>query len=215
VRALLGTPRPASVRALVSHTVAVRYVGFPCFGETDEPSASDEPFFVFGVVPSVVAEKNTTRTRIYEEIDSGESVTDLIPLYQGAPLGGVISVTLCEHDVGDPDKFKDNVERAVDRVSDKVLEGLTHIPTVGPALNVLGEIAMIVAGPAFVDFLNEALGTDDDFIGTVSVVLTPQQMLQLSRSPRRDFEDIEAHIETPLISGDGASYKAYFDVVTV
>ena len=52
--------------------VSLRYVGFHCFGETDESSASDEPYFTFGVVPTLVALKKTKQTDVYTDVDARE-----------------------------------------------------------------------------------------------------------------------------------------------
>jgi hypothetical protein len=197
--------------------IAVRFVGFHCFGETDEVSSADEPYFYFGVVPTNVEKKNTLRTRIYEDedVDAGESVADLLELYRGLPLGAVISITLLEHDEDDPEKYRDNVERAVERTADRVVEGLAHVPAVGVALAVLAEVVLVVALPAIVDAFNDILGTGDDVIGTVELALTPTDMTRLAGTERQNFEGIQAHLESPLISGEGASYKAYFDVIEV
>jgi hypothetical protein len=199
--------------ARVMREVAVRYLGFHCFGETDEFSGSDEPYFTFGVVPTDARRGGAPQTRVYEDVDAGNTRADLIELYHGLPLGAAISVTLSEHDEGNPEEYRENVGRAVERSSDRVIEGLAHIPIFGVPLAVLGEVAAIVALPAITDAVNDLLGTGDDIIGTVGLVLSPEDMVRLSRSGRQDFFGIKAHLETPLISGDGSSYKAYFDVV--
>lgn len=217
-RESLGIPRPASLRrlaerqALKMREVSLRYVGFHCFGETDEISASDEPYFTFGVVPAIVENRNTLQTKVYEDVDAGESRGDLIELYRGLPLGAAISITLAEHDQGDPEKYRDNVEIAVDKAAEKVIEGLAHIPAIGVALAVVGTVVAVVAIPAVVDAINELLGTDDDLLGTVAMTLTPDDMMNLIGAGRQDFHGISAHIESPLISGEGSSYKAYFDL---
>ena len=133
---------------MIRRQVALRYVGFHCFGETNEISGSDEPYFVFGMVPAPLNGGQAQRTRIYEDIDAGRSVGDDITLYTGAPLGLALSVSLFEHDEGDPDAFKDNVEKAVDIAHDKGVEALVEIPAAGPVLAVLGTIASIFTGPA-------------------------------------------------------------------
>ena len=213
VRSLVGLPRPVSVRRLLGHEVSLRYVGFHCFGESNELSGSDEPYFTFGVVPSVIAKKNTQQTQVYSDVDAGVSVPDLVELYTGAPLGGAVSITLAEHDEGDPAKYRENVDKAVDAAADKAVAALAEVPVVGPVLAVVGQVAFIITGPAITDAINGLLGTDDDFIGTVTLALAPVDMLRLSRSERQNFNGIEAHLESPLIAGDGASYKAYFDVI--
>jgi hypothetical protein len=201
--------------ALEMREIAIRYVGFHCFGETDELSASDEPYFIFGVVPTLVELKKTERTDIYTDVDAGESRGDLTvkELYRGLPLGGVISITLFENDEGNPEKYKENVDKAVDAAAEKVVAGLAEFPVVGVPLAVLAHIAFVITGPAITDFINDALGTEDDFIGSEVLALSPEDMQRLVRAELQDFHGIKARLESPLISGGGSSYKAYFDVV--
>lgn len=79
----------------------------------------------------------------------------------------------------------------------------------------LGEVVFVFALPTITDAVNELLGTEDDLIGTVGLALSPTDMTRLARAERQNFHNIQAHLESPLISGDGASYKAYFDVIEV
>ena len=201
--------------ARVMQEIALRFVGFHCFGTTSGPGP-DEPYFVFGVVPTNVEQKPpATRTRIFEDVDPGESVGEIIDLYKGVPFGVAMSISLFEHDTGDPDEFKKQVERGMDRAAERVIEGLAHVPVFGVPLAVAGEIAFVFALPALVEAVNDLLGTADDHIRTERLPLTPMDMTRLARAERQDFHGIRAHLESPLISGDDASYKAYFDVVEV
>lgn len=63
--------------------------------------------------------------------------------------------------------------------------------------------------------MTELLGTEDDHIGTVDVILSIKDLLRLTREAPHEVEGTLAHIESPLISGDGADYKAYFEVLAV
>jgi hypothetical protein len=195
--------------------VAVRYVGFHCFGEADEPSGSNEPYFALGVLPMNVDQRATALTRIYEDIDGGRSVSDSVELYRGDPTGVAISVNLFEHDHGDPNVFKEQVDGAVDKAAEKLTHAIGAIPVVGPALSVVAEIAFIIGGPALKEEVSQLLGTADDHIATVELVLPTKELLRLTRQPLAVFEGIEAHVESPLLSGDGGSYKAYFAVEAV
>ena len=93
------------------------------------------------------------------------------------------------------------------------MEGLAHVPVLGTFLAVLAEVVLVIALPAITDGVNELLGSEDDVIGTVELGLTPKDMLRLTRVGQQDFHGVQAHLESPLISGDGGSYKAYFDIV--
>jgi hypothetical protein len=46
-------------------------------------------------------------------------------------------------------------------------------------------------------------------------MLSTKDLVQLTRTLSPSFEGIFAQFESPLISGDGASYKAYFEVQSV
>ena len=91
--------------------IAVRYTGLMCFGETDSDqfSNSDEPYMIFGVVPTVPGLASSTRTGIYEDVDGGEAFGDLIELYRGLPYGLLLSIVLMEHDFDNPDKYRDQI----------------------------------------------------------------------------------------------------------
>ena len=88
-------------------------------------------------------------------------------------------------------------------------------PAAGPAFAFIAQVAFFVAGPDLKRRENELLGTDDDHVGSVDVVLSTKDLVQLTRTLSPSFEGIFAQFESPLISGDGASYKAYFEVQAV
>jgi len=68
--------------------------------------------------------------------------------------------------------------------------------------------------PDLADAINDALDTGDDKIGSANVVLTGRQMVLLAaRTQNSNHYGIGFKAETPLISGGGASYKAYFGLV--
>ena len=193
--------------------IALRYVGFRCFGVTDGPG-NDEPVFTFGVVPTVVESKRVEQ-RVYADIESGSSHPDSVELYRGRPLGAAFSTLLVEQDDGDPKRFRSVVESAVNSAGQKTTAALATVPAVGAALAIVAQIVSVVALPALTDALNSLLGSGDDTIGSAEMVVSPEDMIRMTRTDRQDFFGIRAHLETPLLSGHGASYKAYFDVIAV
>jgi uncharacterized protein with LGFP repeats len=94
----------SDIGAIEMQHVSLRYAGLQCFGETDELSGSDEPYVTFGVVPMITALANTVQTEIYEEVNAGSVRFDDLELYRGLPFGVALSITLAEHDEGNPDK---------------------------------------------------------------------------------------------------------------
>ena len=204
--------------AIEFREVVVRYTGLACFGETDNDqnlslSTADEPYVLFGIVPAVPGEPSAPRTRIYEDVDSGDSREDSIELYRGLPYGLSISAVLMEHDLGDPDKYREQVKQGVNKASEAVVSAAEAIPPpYGPAIALVVKVVLDEAGPYIVDFVNDTLDTQDDHIGTVSFIVTPKDMVTLSRVERQNFRGILWHMDSPLISGLGASYKVYVDI---
>jgi hypothetical protein len=203
------------IGAIEMRPVSLRYVGLHCFGETDEFSASDEPYVIFGVAPVITEEQKTVRTRIYEGVDSGESRDDNHELYRGLPFGAVISITVSEHDQGDPERSHGLVEFGVQETSGKIVEGLQEVPAIGLFLSLVAKVVLFVAEPAITAFVHDVLGSEDDVLGTAVLALTPKEMMRLTRVAPQNIDGLTAHIASPLISGGGASYKAYFTIEAV
>ena len=205
----------SDIGAIEMRPVSLRYVGLHCFGETDEFSASDEPYVIFGVAPVITEHKKTLRTRIYEGVDAGESRDDNHELYRGLPFGAAISITVCEHDQGDPERSHGLVEFGVQETSSKITEGLAEIPAIGVFLSVIAKVVLFVAEPAITAFVHDVLGSEDDVLGTTKLILTPKDMMRLTRIAPQNMDGLTAHIASPLVSGGGASYKAYFTIEAV
>jgi hypothetical protein len=194
--------------------VVVRYSGLHCFGETDEDqlSSADEPYVIFGVVSIAPGEHPPIRTQVYEGVDERESLGDDIEIYRGLPYGVMVSSILMEHDFGNPDEYRDAVKDSVAAASAAVVAVLAVVPYAGPALSLVAAAALAKGGAAIVDAINNLLNTGDDAIGQVQLVITPKEMIKLTRAQPQNFDGILWHLDSPLISGDGASYKTYFTI---
>ncbi|MGH2557533.1 MAG: LGFP repeat-containing protein [Thermomicrobiales bacterium] len=194
--------------------VIVRYRGLICFGETDSDQGSDsnEPYYVIGIVrPDGTT--GAVASRIYEDVDGGEAYPELgIEVYRGRPWGLLLSPTLFEHDFSDPNAMLGLVEAAVS-VAAVGLEAA--IAATGVGVVVAGAIAPLIGAgiPVVVDAVNEELHTQDDYLGTDPIALSARQMCMLTTAPLQNERGVEFHVATNLMSADGASYKAYFDVV--
>jgi hypothetical protein len=198
-------------------SIAVRYTGLACFGETDDGtfSAHDEPYVIFGVVPIVPMEPSAPRTVIYEGVDAGDSRIDNIELYRGLPYGLMLKVILFEHDFSDPDQYRELVKNAVAAASTAVTAAVGAVPIVGPFLAIGAGALLAAVGPAITDAIKDVLDTQDDFVGEVSLVVTPKDMVTMARTQPKDFRAIQWDMDSPLISGDGGSYKVYIDIQAV
>lgn len=195
--------------------VTVRYKGLICFGETDwdQGSSSDEPYLIFAVVSQEVL--YAPETQIYTRVDGGDYRSDDIELYRGRPYPFSLTVVLMEHDFGDPEKFRKRVEQGVMTAGHGLAAAAAHIPLVGPFLAAGLEWALAEFGDDITDAVNEVLDTDDDHLGSVSMVISAKQMVTMTRATLFQEKGIAHHIGTPIISGEGASYRAYFDVHAV
>ena len=67
-------------------------------------------------------------------------------------------------------------------------------------------MAYDVAGPSLKDEINNWLGTADDRIASTTLSYSVKDVLRLARTAGAG--DQPGRIETPLLSGDGASYRA-------
>ena len=195
--------------------ILVHYTGLVCFGETDwdQGTSADEPYALFGLVSG--SGGMTASTKIYKGVNGGESHPDLVELYRGKPNGLVIQTTMMEHDEGDPNKYLEQVKSGVKYASDGLSTAVTYIPVVGPILGkVLGK-GLEWAAPAIAEALNDAFDFGDDTLAHSTVTLSAKQEVVLAaRTGNSDFKGIGYKAESPLMSGEGASYKVYFGLVT-
>ena len=189
--------------------IQVRYRGQNCFAESDEITGEDETY----VVASAIGPKQqtTTRTSIVDDVNAGGSFPALQVVYAGPPAGiGALAVTMMEHDTGNADEHRDQIEAGVRAA----MNGLAAaVAATGVGLTVSGialALANAGAGP-IANAINNALDTGDDLIGTDVFPLAPKALIGLARANRQRERDVEFHLATRLLEGEGA-YKAYFDV---
>ena len=197
--------------------IVVRYTGLACFGETDSDqlSSSDEPYVWLSVVPILTMQSSTVRTNIYEDVDAGDSRVDNIELYRGPPYGLSLKAVLFEHDFSDPDQYRDLIKSGVATASAGVTAAIGIIPVVGPFLAVGAGALLAGVGTEITNAIKDVLDTQDDYIGEVSFVVTPRNMVTMARTQPKDFRGIQWDMDSPLISGDGASYKVYIEIGAV
>ena len=197
--------------------VALRYKGLACFGETDwdQGSDSDEPYAVLGVIPADVTRSQALASQVHEDVDAIESRGDLIDLYVGRPHGAVVRTTIMEQDFGTPEQAREVAAAGVEVGTDVVSGALELIPYVGPILGTAAERAIKGAETDISDAVVRMFGLRDDTIGTDTLVLSPKQMVTMTRTPQQEFMGIGYRVETALLNRHGASYKAYLDVEPV
>ncbi|MBB3724362.1 hypothetical protein [Nonomuraea dietziae] len=114
---------------LPAGNIAVRYRGLFCFGETDEHSPDDEPYVIITAIASPSMDTQTVRSRIYTEVDAGDARGDNIEIYRGSPFPLEINTVCMEHDAGDPDKYRGEIESGVRSVAASIAGGVSAIAT--------------------------------------------------------------------------------------
>jgi hypothetical protein len=191
--------------------IQVRYRGQNCFAESDEITGEDETYVVASAIGPQQQAIVSTRTPIVDDVNAGGSFPALQVVYSGSPAGiGALAVTMMEHDTGNPDEYRDQIEAGVRAA----MNGLAAaVAATGVGLTVSGiavALANAGAGP-IADAINDALDTGDDLIGTDVFPLRPKALIGLARADRQRERDVEFHLATRLLTGEGA-YKAYFDV---
>jgi hypothetical protein len=204
------------VGAIELNEVVVRYTGLICFGETDwdQGSFEDEPYAVIGTVTPMGTA--SYRSRIYEDVDAGEGVSDEMEIYRGQALGLVIATLLMEHDASDPDKYKEAVKIGVDAAAAGATAAVAVIPGVGPILAAGLGPALGALAPTITEVINETLDLKDDTLGLQTITMTPKQMVVLAaRTENSVSHGVTFKVETPLFSRLGASYKVCFSLAAL
>jgi hypothetical protein len=194
--------------------VVVHYAGLHCFGETDwdQSSSADEPYAIISVTTPEIA--STVRTQVYSGVDAGEARSDVFEIYRGKPYGMNIGVVMMENDFGDPNRYKDEVQTVVMGVHTAGTLALGLIPVVGPVIAAVAGPSLGALMPHIGGALNDAFDWGDDRIGgATDTISAKRQILLASRTGASTFKGIQYKYECPLITGLGASYKAYFNVI--
>lgn len=197
--------------------VVVRFRGVHCFEETDSDQLSnaDEPYVLMAVLAPTAGD--VVRSPIYDGVDAGESRPDTIDIYRGPPWGVSILTILMEYDYGDPDKYQKEIQEVVNTVHEVGVFALEHIPLLGPTIAKAVDKIMKEYLDDIANAFGKALNFQDDKIGQCHVPLDAKQMVLLAARPPQHthFEHIDYLFESPEISGGGARYKIYFDIIRV
>ena len=202
--------------AIELNDVSVNFTGIVCFGETDydQGSDSDEPYIVMGVLDPTGT--SSLRSQVYQDVDAGESRADHVELYRGKPRGLTISTLIVEHDEEDPDKYKTAMQASVGAAFAGVTTLIAIIPVVGPFIAAVAGPLLAAVTPKVGEELNSLLDLGDDPIDLKTVAMSAKDMVLLAaRTTSTEEKGITYKVTTPLLSGHGASYKAYFDLVPV
>ena len=196
--------------------VAVRYRGLHCFGETDwdQGSSADEPYAIVAITTPQTAV--TVTTPVEGGVDGGESRAEDVEIWRGRPYGLNLGIAMMEHDDGDPNKYRDDIQKAVQAAHEAGVKALNLIPYVGPAVAAIAGPLLGALVPPVAQAISDVLDLGDDSIGTATMTVSARdEVLMASRGQDRQWEALSFRLESPLMSGEGASYKVYFSIVAV
>lgn len=208
-----------NLESQIKYHSTVRFVGFKAFGITDGPG-SDEPYFIISVY-SPDNKKNLTTVRIpegepFQEVDEGTERASVKAIWDGPPERLQIFTVVVENDLGDPEEVEKTIREKLDKYVDEAAAAGTVVAAgfgipipEGLLRDLLGAISLGLS-----TFLGNLLG--DIVIGTDSLPLKGIDLENAHENPfpTKSIAGNQYTHETLLISGSGASYKAYFEVIT-
>lgn len=197
----------------------VRYKGFHAEKTTTGPG-DDEIYVIVSISFVDPSGKPVTATGRYprnvqENVGSDESygTKEGATVYEGPPVNLLLTVTVMEHDSGDPDKYR---KEAGDAANDAFVALLAIQPQlfvplfVAPSA-VLGAVNTV--GIAVSDALG---GSEDDVIGTATTLITAGEMKEIGNrpgpKPGMDGIDVPYDFFTDH-RGQGGIYRVYFDII--
>lgn len=209
--------------AIEMGNVIVRFAGLYAFGETDNDMGSaadptgefkdgDEPYLVFNVLGGQPPVPTVAKSQIYKHVRPKNARPDNLELYRGPPFGVGINTTLFEEDLGDASKMRDKIKQGVEAAHHAGAGAALAIPVVGVAVAALLEAGWAEYGEDVKKFIADRFGLEDDNLDSESVFISAKQMIMLSQKPRNEEHGIGWHVNTPLFSGEGGSWMAYFNV---
>lgn len=194
-------------------TYLVRYRGFRCDKTTDGPGSDEIYVIVAASFADPVGRPGTVTERhphtILEDVSNNQIFGDAgRHVYQGRPQNLLLTVTVMEHDQGDPNEYRNAVNTAVVGAYGTLVstypfllftEPLTGFPLSGSLLNVSAAVEGV-------------LGAGDDVIGTTTRLISTDEMRRMANEPSSTDGDTRYNFFT-VHRGHGGVYRVYFDVI--
>lgn len=232
------------VAADTFYDVSVGLQAVKCFGTlANWPDDTDALYAVVSVVPygvsttidGTLGAPVTTRTQI-ADIKKGEIKLQDVPIGRVVPGGnGVyVYISLWQHKSGDPDKIRDTIHAALNDLANQVsdvAQGLAGADTGGTAGDIsnqkiagvsIDDLTLGLANAITNQFFADRLIASHTYNVYLDQVKNLADQTFVTRSEYTDPDltpDIRVNwppspAQNPLLSGGGASYKAYFMVLT-
>lgn len=205
--------------------VALRYLGFECVEQAahDQGSASDEPYFIVSIVGGNGSKTQTFGPYEDQNVKTGDSFTDIHEI-TGVNVGPyivppvVIGMVDIEHDVGDPDEARKNVEDQINTAIDK-------FDALAQAYQIPLSSAQILPAPArgiLTNWISSGVsaifGLGDDYVGNDQKVLwdyDPQGAPWMQLPVLGQFRGNNYNLVLEANGGDAGHYKTYFLVTLI
>lgn len=208
--------------ALVAHRAEVRYVGFVCGDESNEWSASDEPYFIISVFGT---NKTGNVTQLFgpcEGVDAGERFpagSEAAMLTTQAQPPFTISVVAMENDEGSPAEAAGKVKDALH--ASVALTGAVGVILANPFILAGAAVAeglVLAFGDIAAAGVSAVLGLGDDLVGADNKILLDWDgQAETWRTPPRiiepnPFGDTPYNVKLHMGDDEEGKYTVYFNV---
>lgn len=183
------------------------FTGLICFGEQspiNEKGDSDEPYLIVSIYDGndkVATVKFPPDQPSYNEVNSGDVIEFRGECYHGRPRNLNLRCILMEHDEGDPNAYRDQIDNYVRTT---IVAGESVAAALGTPISIPPE-----AGDLLTQVINALAMTGDDLIAEGYESYSWMQISQMISGQPQEERGIPYHFSTYLTDGD-ATYKAYF-----
>jgi len=189
------TPAGGAKVKLYQTNIEIWFSGFRCLDESNEWSASDEPYLFLGV--STSGQAQTPHETGVIEVDKGAVIRSARRLYSGVAEDVILAVVIREHDEGDPHAFS-GAFRSILELGNAALKAKTGVA-------VPSEVVQLVSNK-----LSELIGAGDDDVGRRAELLTKDALIHMAR--QAEGGDPVADFTWDLGSDSEGIYRLYFFV---
>lgn len=199
-------------------TYTLRYQGMACFAETDwdQSSGSDEIYAINTVVslengqPVTKTFKQPSTKEIYAPVDGGGGFPGpVVTLYEGPTQDLGLSSAWFEQDFGNASEQRDMINTGVKTgLTAACTAALGKACAAAPISMLVGFVSNIIG-----DLIADILDFEDDLISEVHLTISRDQVVGygVAQPPPLDDRGIRHHFNIHH-EGQGAFYKAYFDI---
>lgn len=204
--------------AIDMKNVRIFYSGLYCIQESDwdQSSNSDEPYVIIGVSSAKWVGSYTTPT--YSDVDSHESRPGWMEIYHGKPYGITIGTVVMEHDEGDQNKYRDEIQKILMVNHEIGTAALGLIPLVGPIIAGIVGPALGKLMPKIGESITKIFNWQDDKVGSDTKIMSAREMILLARGGLSNEHNITYNFLTigaTSVNGKtpAGAYRVYFQIL--